>query len=156
MTDKEKELLEKITQGVSNIMDDYVNELNDQEEISLEELSNIENEISGDDKYTVAKGYNALINYDGYIFPADKSAKQNSGSSVKAICTGLKPSMEYLTRIVDGLSKSGSSTDGSNTKVIKESQDAMCSTLKTLKDSCALDGSGKSDCETECTSSACS
>jgi hypothetical protein len=52
MTDKEKELLEKITQGVSNIMDDYVNELNDQEEISLEELSNIENEISGDDKYT--------------------------------------------------------------------------------------------------------
>ena len=50
MTDKEKELLEKITQGVSNIMDDYVNELNDQEEISLEELSNIENEISGDDK----------------------------------------------------------------------------------------------------------
>ena len=52
MTDKEKELLEKITQGVSNIMDDYVNELNDQEEISLEELSNIEHEISGDDKYT--------------------------------------------------------------------------------------------------------
>ena len=52
MTDKEKELLEKITRGVSNIMDDYVNELNDQEEISLEELSNIENEISGDDKYT--------------------------------------------------------------------------------------------------------
>tara|TARA_B100000886_G_C20040616_1_gene333630 strand:- start:5 stop:202 length:198 start_codon:yes stop_codon:yes gene_type:complete len=52
MTDKEKELLEKITQGVSNIMDDYANELNDQEEISLEELSNIENEISGDDKYT--------------------------------------------------------------------------------------------------------
>ena len=111
---------------------------------------------SGDDKYTVAKGYNALINYDGYIFPADKSAKQNSGSSVKATCTGLKPSMEYLTRIADGLSKSGSSTDGSNTKVIKESQDVMCSTLKTLKDSCALDGSGKSDCETECTSSACS
>ena len=27
-------------------------QLNDQEEISLEELSNIENEISGDDKYT--------------------------------------------------------------------------------------------------------
>ncbi len=52
MTDKEKELLKKITQGVSNIMDDYANELNDQEEISLEELSNIENEISGDDKYT--------------------------------------------------------------------------------------------------------
>ena len=52
MTDKEKKLLEKITQGVSNIMDDYANELNDQEEISLEELSNIENEISGDDKYT--------------------------------------------------------------------------------------------------------
>ena len=33
---------------------------------------------TGDDKYTVAKGYNALINYDGYIFPADKFAKQNS------------------------------------------------------------------------------
>ena len=52
MTDKEKALLDKITQGVANIMDNYANELNDQEEISLEELENIEKEISGDDKYT--------------------------------------------------------------------------------------------------------
>ena len=51
-TDKEKALLDKITQGVANIMDNYANELNDQEEISLEELENIEKEILGDDKYT--------------------------------------------------------------------------------------------------------
>ena len=93
----------------------------------------------------------ARINYDGHIFQADKNAKQISVGTVKGTCEGLKPSMSYITKIADGLTKSASSTSGSSTSIISSSKTAICSTLSTLKTAC----SGDSSCETACTASDC-
>ena len=111
---------------------------------------------SGDDKYTVAKGYNSLINYDGYIFPQDQTGKQASNgsniiASATSTCTGLQSTIGYITKITDGLSKSGASTGGSSTSIISDSKTTVCSTLSTLKTAC----SGNSSCETACTASDC-
>ena len=96
------------------------------------------------------------MNYDGYIFPEDKTAKQASfGSdavaSATSTCTGLKSTIGYITKIADGLSKSGASTSGSSTSIISDSKTAVCSTLSTLKTACSSDSS----CETACTASDC-
>jgi len=93
----------------------------------------------------------ARINYDGHIFQADKNAKQISVGTVKGTCEGLKPSMSYITKITDGLTKSASSTSGSSTSIISSSKTAICLTLSTLKTAC----SGDSSCETACTASDC-
>ena len=93
----------------------------------------------------------ARINYDGHIFQADKNAKQISAGSVKGTCEGLIPSISYVTKITDGLTKSAASTSGSSTSVISSSKTAICSTLSTLYDAC----SGNSSCQNACTSSDC-
>ena len=93
----------------------------------------------------------ARINYDGHIFQADKNAKQISVGTVKGTCEGLIPSMSYITKIADGLTKSASSTSGSSTSIISSSKTAICSTLSILKTAC----SGDSSCETACTASDC-
>ena len=93
----------------------------------------------------------ARINYDGHIFQADKNAKQISAGSVKGTCEGLIPSISYVTKISDGLTKSVASTSGSSTSIISSSKTAICSTLSTLYDAC----SGNSSCQNACTSSDC-
>ena len=93
----------------------------------------------------------ARINYDGHIFQADKNAKQISAGSVKGTCEGLIPSISYVTKISDGLTKSAASTSGSSTSIISSSKTAICSTLSTLYDAC----SGNSSCQNACTSSDC-
>ena len=110
---------------------------------------------SNNDNYSDSS-YSALVNYDGYIFPEDKTAKQASfGSdavaSATSTCTGLKSTIGYITKIADGLSKSGASTSGSSTSIISDSKTAVCSTLSTLKTACSSDSS----CETACTASDC-
>jgi len=109
---------------------------------------------SGNDNYS--DGYSALVNYDGYIFPEDKTAKQASfGSdavaSATSTCTGLQSTIGYITKITDGLSKSGASTSGSSTSIISDSKTAVCSTLTSLKDLC----NNNSSCESACTASDC-
>ena len=112
---------------------------------------------SGNDNYSDGdSSYSALVNYDGYIFPEDKTGKQASfGSdavaSATSTCTGLKSTIGYITKIADGLSKSGASTSGSSTSIISDSKTAVCSTLSTLKTACSSDSS----CETACTASDC-
>ena len=96
-----------------------------------------------------------LVNYDGYIFPEDQYAKRLSNGSgvsgVQSTCEGLSTSLSYITKITDGLSKSGASTSGSSTSIISDSKTAVCSTLSTLKTACSSDSS----CETACTASDC-
>ena len=113
------------------------------------------NNVACSDNYTDSS-YPALVNYDGYIFPQDKTGKQASfGSdavaSATSTCTGLKSTIGYITKIADGLSKSGASTSGSSTSIISDSKTAVCSTLSTLKTACSSDSS----CETACTASDC-
>ena len=95
-----------------------------------------------------------LVNYDGYIFPEDQYAKRlSNGSGVLEykVCESLQSSIGYITKITDGLSKSGASTSGSSTSIISDSKTAVCSTLSTLKTAC----SSNSSCETACTASDC-
>ena len=94
-------------------------------------------------------------NYDGYIFPEDKTAKRasfggNANASATSTCTGLKSTIGYITKITDGLSKSGASTSGSSTSLISDSKTAVCSTLDSLKLLCS-----DSNCTTACTASDC-
>ena len=93
----------------------------------------------------------ARINYDGHIFQADKNAKQISVGTVKGTCEGLKPSMSYITKIADGLTKSASSTSGSSTSIITDSKTAVCTTLTSLKTACGSNAS----CVSACTASDC-
>ena len=97
----------------------------------------------------------ARINYDGHIFQADKNAKQISVGSVKGTCDGLKPTMEYISKIVDGLDKSTNTgdniTSGTSTSIISDSKTVICKTFSTLKGGCLGDAS----CETSCTASDC-
>jgi len=110
---------------------------------------------SGSDNYTDSN-YSALVNYDGYIFPQDKTGKQASfGSDVVAsatsTCTGLQSTIGYITKITDGLSKSGASTSGSSTSIISDSKTAVCTTLTSLKTACGSNAS----CVSACTASDC-
>jgi len=95
-----------------------------------------------------------LVNYDGYIFPEDQYAKRLSNGSgdsgVQSTCEDLSTSITYITKITDGLSKSGASTSGSSTSIISDSKTAVCSTLTTLKTACSSNA-----CESACTASDC-
>ena len=113
------------------------------------------NNVACSDNYTDSS-YPALVNYDGYIFPEDQTAKRasfggNANASATSTCTGLKSTIGYITKITDGLSKSGASTSGYSTSIISDSKTAVCSTLSTLKTAC----SSNSSCETACTASDC-
>ena len=112
---------------------------------------------SGNDNYSDGdSSYSALVNYDGYIFPEDRTAKQASfGSdavaSATSTCTGLQSTIGYITKITDGLSKSGASTSGSSTSIISDSKTAVCTTLTSLKTACGSNAS----CVSACTASDC-
>ena len=98
----------------------------------------------------------ARINYDGHIFTADKNAKRISVGSVEGTCDGLKPTMSYISKIVEGLdqaTKPGDNiTTGTSTSIISDSKTAFCKTLTILKSACT---SGDTDCENACTASDC-
>ena len=85
--------------------------------------------------------------YDGYLWTAEKNKTQCSASSYSSMCSDLSSTISYVTKIKDGLSKSGSSTSSSNTKVISNSQTAVCSMMKAIN---TADSSGDpcdvSDC----------
>ena len=70
--------------------------------------------------------------YDGYLWTAEKNASQCSGSSYSSMCSDLSSTISYITKIKDGLSKSGSSTSSSNTQVISNSQTAVCTMMKAI------------------------
>ena len=96
-----------------------------------------------------------LVNYDGYIFPEDQYAKRLSNGSgvsgVQSTCEGLSTSISYITKITDGLLKSGASTSSSSTSIISDSKTAVCATLKVLKTACTSNVS----CVSACTASDC-
>ena len=85
--------------------------------------------------------------YDGYLWTAEKNKTQCSASSYSSMCSDLSSTISYITKIKDGLSKSGSSTSSSNTQVISNSQTAVCTMMKAIN---TADSSGDpcdvSDC----------
>ena len=111
-------------------------------------------QIACSDNYTDASN-TELVNYDGYIFPEDQMAKRNTygtnvDTSAKLTCSGLDKTITYITRITDGLTKSGSSTSGSSTSIISDSKTAVCASFTTLYNLCSTDA-----CRTACTTSGC-
>ena len=96
-----------------------------------------------------------LENYDGYIFPEDKTAKQRSfgtdaNSSASTTCSNLNSTINYISGMADGLTKSGASTTGSSTSLISDSKTSVCSLLSSLYKSCTDD-----TCKNNCSASDC-
>ena len=84
--------------------------------------------------------------YDGYLWTAEKNKTQCSASSYSSMCSDLSSTISYVTKIKDGLSKSGSSTSSSSTKVISDSQTVICTMMKAINTANGSNVCDVSDC----------
>ena len=83
--------------------------------------------------------------FDGYIFKYEQNRTQCS-QSYSDMCSDLSGTISYISKIKDGLSKSGSSTSSSNTQIISNSQTAVCTMMKSINTANGSDVCDVSDC----------